>query len=126
MRRRFTRYKFFATFRQINNLVQRRDRFFNFDLGHVTEAGKVENCRFLENWSMKFAENRQKKSVLNILSPPIKKNRDRKFADYFRLYIDKIFKKKNRFFFKSRLSICLHVAKNRLLISCKTAAQYVP
>ena len=31
------------------------DQFFDFDLGH--EAGKVENCRFLENCSMDFDEN---------------------------------------------------------------------
>ena len=33
----------------MNNLEPGRNRFFDFDLGHVTEAGKVENCRFLEN-----------------------------------------------------------------------------
>ena len=41
----------------MNNLEPRRSRFFDFDLGHVTEAGKVENCRFLENLSMNFDEN---------------------------------------------------------------------
>ena len=35
---------------------------------------KVENYRFLENCSMEYAENHQKKSVLNTLSPPIMNN----------------------------------------------------
>ena len=48
--------RFFVTFRQMNYLKPRRDRFFDFDLGHVAEAGKVENCRFLENCSMDFDE----------------------------------------------------------------------
>ena len=37
------------------------------------ESDKVENFRFLENCSMEFAENQQKKSVFHILSPPIMK-----------------------------------------------------
>ena len=41
--------RFFATNRKMNNLELGRDRFFDFDNGHVTEAGKVENRRFLEN-----------------------------------------------------------------------------
>ena len=58
----------------MNNLGNRRDRFFDFDLGHVTEAGKDENYQFLENYPMEFPEIRRKKSVFNILSLPIKKN----------------------------------------------------
>ena len=58
----------------MNKLGNCRERFFDLDHGHVTEADKVENYRFLENCSMKFAENQQKKSVSNILSPPIIKN----------------------------------------------------
>ena len=38
-------------------LVSGRDRFFDFDHGHVTEAGKVEIYRFLEKLSMKISEN---------------------------------------------------------------------
>ena len=49
--------RFFATSRKTNNLVNCRDRFFDFDHGHVREAGEVENCRFLENLSMNFDEN---------------------------------------------------------------------
>ena len=41
----------------MNNLELGRDRFFNFDHGHVTEAGKVEIYRFLEKLSMKISEN---------------------------------------------------------------------
>ena len=55
-------------------LVSGRDRFFDFDHGHVTEAGEIENYRFLENCSKEFAENQRKKSVFNIISPPIMKN----------------------------------------------------
>ena len=86
----------------MNNLVPRRDRFFDFDLGHVTEAGKVENCRFLENCSTEFAQNQQKKSVFNILSPSIIKkiqNREWKFPDFFDFTLCRGAKlKKNRFF----------------------------
>ena len=57
----------------MNNLLLWRDRFFDFDLCHVTEADKVDNCRFLENCWMEFAEN-QRKSVSDVLSPPIIKN----------------------------------------------------
>ena len=41
----------------MNNLELVRDRFFDFDHGHVTEAGKVEIYRFLENLSVKINEN---------------------------------------------------------------------
>ena len=58
----------------MNNLVPRRNRFSDFDLGHVMEAGKVKNYRFLENCSMEFAVNQQRKSVSNMISPPIMKN----------------------------------------------------
>ena len=58
----------------MNNLELGRDRFFDFDHGHVTEVGKLEIYRFLENCSMEFTENQGKKSVFNILSPPIIKN----------------------------------------------------
>ena len=37
--------------RKMNNLELSRDRFFDFDHGHVREAGKVEIYRFLENLS---------------------------------------------------------------------------
>ena len=94
--------RFFATCRHMNDLVPRRDRFFDFDLGHVTEAGNVENCRFLENWLMEFAENQQKKSVFNIVRPPfIKKFKiGSENLPIFRLHIMQISKifKKNRFF----------------------------
>ena len=53
----------------------------------MTEAGKVENCRFLENCSMEFAENQQKKLVLNILSPPIMKNFEIG-SENFRIFFD--------------------------------------
>ena len=65
--------RFFATDRKMNYLVNDRDRFFDFDHGHVAEAGEVENYRFLENCSIEFAENQQK-SVFNILSPSVMKN----------------------------------------------------
>ena len=52
----------------MNNPVPRRDRFFNFDLGHVTEPGKVENCRFLENWLMDFDENQAAWSLFDTLT----------------------------------------------------------
>ena len=58
----------------MNYLGNDRDRFFDFDHGHVAEAGKVENYRFLENCSIEFAENERKKSFFNMLSPPILKN----------------------------------------------------
>ena len=38
-------------------LVSGRDRFFDFDHGHVREAGRVEIYRFLENLSMKINKN---------------------------------------------------------------------
>ena len=66
------------------------------------ESDKVENYRFLENCSIEFAENQQKKSVFNILSPSVMKNCkivSENFRVFFRLYnvqIGKIFK--NRFF----------------------------
>ena len=41
----------------MNCLVLQRDRFFDFDPGHVTEAGKVEIYRFLENLSVKINKN---------------------------------------------------------------------
>ena len=74
----------------MNCLVLQRDRFFDFDPGHVREAGKVENCRFLENGPMEFAENQQKKSVFNILSPQIMKNFEigsENFQIFFGLYM---------------------------------------
>ena len=83
----------------MNCLVLWRDRFFDFDLGHVTEAGKDENCRFLENCSMEFAENQQKKSVFNILSAQVMKNfkigseNFRIFFSTLHVQIGKIFKK---------------------------------
>ena len=40
----------------MNNLVFCRDRFLDFDHGHVTEAGKVEINRLVENLSMKINE----------------------------------------------------------------------
>ena len=51
-----------------------RDRFLNFVTWSAEESDKVENYRFLQNYSMKFAENRGKQLVFNILSPPIIKN----------------------------------------------------
>ena len=71
----------------MNNLKLGRDRFFDFDHGHVTEAGKVENGRFLENCPMNFAENQQKKSVFNILSPQIMKN-FKIGSENFRIFFD--------------------------------------
>ena len=41
----------------MNNLATSRDRFFDFDHGHVREAGKVEIYRFLESLAMKINEN---------------------------------------------------------------------
>ena len=41
----------------MNNLEKRRDRFFDFDHGHVREAGKVEIYRFLENLLIKINKN---------------------------------------------------------------------
>ena len=41
----------------MNIVVNSRDRFSDFDLGHVTEVGEVENYRLLENGSMDFDEN---------------------------------------------------------------------
>ena len=43
------------------------DRFFDFEYGHVREAGKVENYRFLENCAMELAENQQRESVFSIM-----------------------------------------------------------
>ena len=48
-----------------------RATFFDFGLWKVEESDNVENYRFLENCSMEFAENQQKKSVSKVLSPPI-------------------------------------------------------
>ena len=42
----------------MNNLELGRDRFFNFDVGHVREAGKVKINRSLENCSIDFDENK--------------------------------------------------------------------
>ena len=50
-----------------------RATFFDFVTWAAEKSDKVENYRFLENCSMKFAENQQRKSVLNILSLPIMK-----------------------------------------------------
>ena len=52
----------------MNNLVPRRNRFSDFDLGHVTEAGEVENYRFLENCSMDLDKNQATWSLLDTLS----------------------------------------------------------
>ena len=41
----------------MNKLGNCRDRFFDFDHGHVREAGKVEIYRFLENLSIKINKN---------------------------------------------------------------------
>ena len=74
----------------MNKLGNCRERFFDLDHGHVTEADKVENYRFLENCSMKFAENQGKKSVLNLLLPPIIKNfkiGSENFPIFFRFYM---------------------------------------
>ena len=63
----------------MNNLVSRRDRFFDFDLDHVTEAGKVENYRFLENSLMDFDENQAAWSLFDTLSAENIKSRKLKF-----------------------------------------------
>ena len=52
----------------MNSLWNCRDRFFDFDHGHVREAGKVENYRFLENCSMDFDENQAAWSLFDTLS----------------------------------------------------------
>ena len=52
----------------MNSLELGRDRFFDFDHGHVREAGKVEIYRFLENLSMKIDENLQIKVFRDALS----------------------------------------------------------
>ena len=67
----------------MNNLVSGRDRFFDFEHGHVTKAGEVQNYRFLENCSKEFAENQRKKSVFNILPPPIMKNGSESLRIFF-------------------------------------------
>ena len=66
--------QFFPTNRERNREKNVRDRFLNFVTWSAEESDKVENYRFLENCSMEFAENQGKKSVFNILSPPIIKN----------------------------------------------------
>ena len=66
--------RFFPTNGERNREKNVRDRFLNFVTWSAEESDKVENYRFLENCSMKFAENQQKKSVSNILSPSIIKN----------------------------------------------------
>ena len=63
--------RFFPTNGGTNRENNVRDRFLNFVTWSAEESDKVENYRFLENCSMEFAENRRKKSVFNILSPPI-------------------------------------------------------
>ena len=60
--------RFLAVSRKMYNLVNDQDRFFDFDLGHVTEAGEVENCRFLENCSMDFDKNQATWSLFETLS----------------------------------------------------------
>ena len=50
-----------------------RDRFFDFDHGHVGEAGKVEIYRFLENLSMKINENLELEVFGGALSDAIRK-----------------------------------------------------
>ena len=55
--------RFFATNRKINGAKSLRASFYN-----------VENYRFLQNYSIEVAENQRKKSVFNVLSPPIIKN----------------------------------------------------
>ena len=52
----------------MNNLELGRDRFLQFDLGHVREVGKVENYRFLENCSIDFDENQAAWSVFDTTS----------------------------------------------------------
>ena len=71
----------------MNYLGNDRDRFFDFDHGHVAEAGKVENYRFLENCSIEFAENQQNKSVFNILTPSVMKN-CKIVSENFRIFFD--------------------------------------
>ena len=57
----------------MNNLELGRDRFFDFDHGHVTEAGKVEIYRFLENLSMKINKNLYLDVFGDVLSDAIRK-----------------------------------------------------
>ena len=66
--------RFFPTNGERNREKNVRDRFLNFVTWSAEESDKVENYRFLQNYSMKFAENRGKQLVFNILSPPIIKN----------------------------------------------------
>ena len=66
--------RFFPTNGERNREKNVRNRFLNFVTWSAEESDKVENYRFLENCSMEFAENQGKKSVFNILSPPIIKN----------------------------------------------------
>ena len=57
----------------MNSLELGRDRFFDFDLSHVREAGKDEIYRFLENLSMKINENLQLDVFGGALSDAIRK-----------------------------------------------------
>ena len=66
--------RFFAINGQRTREKNVRSRFLNLVTWSAEESDKVENYRFLENYSMEFAENQGMKSVLNILSPPIIKN----------------------------------------------------
>ena len=64
-----------------------RDRFFDFDHGHVSEAGKVEIYRFLENLLIKIDENLQLKVFSDALSDarqkfPVETSHVRLFENY--------------------------------------------
>ena len=99
-------------------LVSGRDRFLDFDHGHVTEAGEVENYRFLENCSKEFAENQRKKSVFNILPSPIMKNfkiGSESLQIFFRLYMYSLFPFK----------IMIILTKLAALVDCKKHLYFI-
>ena len=79
--------RFFPSNRKRNREENGRAIFFDFVTWSAEEPDKVENYRFLENCSMEFAENQQKKSVFNILSPPIMKN-FKIGSENFRIFFD--------------------------------------
>ena len=79
-----------------------RDRFFDFDHIHVTEAGRVAIYRYLENYSMELDQNQVAWSIFdtllaeNIKMAKIKiwKNR---FSEIFSISTSKIKKKSEKF-----------------------------
>ena len=70
----------------MNKLGNCRERFFDLDHGHVTEADKVENYRFLKNWSMDFDENQAASILFQLRISKARKSKFEKF-DFLKILL---------------------------------------